>query len=255
MKIQYMSDLHLEFTENSKYFIENELPVTGDVLVLAGDIFYLKDDVVPRLKFWDWASKNYRQVLLVPGNHEYYNFSDIMDRGLEWKWMFRENVGYYQNQVVGIDDTDFILCTFWSRINPAYEYFIWKTMPDFHQIKFNGKFFNTGDFTEIHNYSFDFIKRMVVESTAKHKVVVTHHLPSVSLSAPHHRNTVLNSAFATEYGEYILDSGIDAWIYGHSHTNIETEIGQTKILTNQFGYIAEGERLVQDFIPGKYIIL
>ena len=37
MKIQYMSDLHMEFQENSRYLKNNELPVTGDVLVLAGD--------------------------------------------------------------------------------------------------------------------------------------------------------------------------------------------------------------------------
>lgn len=32
-----------------------------------------------------------------------------MERGFQWKWMLRENVGYYQNQVVRIDDTDFVL--------------------------------------------------------------------------------------------------------------------------------------------------
>ena len=37
MKIQYMSDLHMEFQENSRYLKNNELPVTGDVLVLAGE--------------------------------------------------------------------------------------------------------------------------------------------------------------------------------------------------------------------------
>ena len=42
MNIQYMSDLHLEFSDNSWYIKHNELPVTGDILVLAGDIFYLK---------------------------------------------------------------------------------------------------------------------------------------------------------------------------------------------------------------------
>ena len=68
MRIQYMSDLHLEFQENSRYLKHNELPVTGDVLVLAGDIFYLKDKIAPLTKFWKWASENYRQVLIVPGN-------------------------------------------------------------------------------------------------------------------------------------------------------------------------------------------
>ena len=37
MKIQYMSDLHLEFCDNSRWMKHNELPVTGDILVLAGD--------------------------------------------------------------------------------------------------------------------------------------------------------------------------------------------------------------------------
>lgn len=119
MKIQYMSDLHMEFQENSRYLKNNELPVTGDVLVLAGDIFYLKDKVAPLTKFWKWVSENYRQVLIVPGNHEYYNYSDVMERGLQWRWMFRENVGYYQNQVVRVNDIDFVLSTLWSRINPT----------------------------------------------------------------------------------------------------------------------------------------
>lgn len=56
MKIQYMSDLHLEFSDNSRWIKHNELPVTGDILVLAGDIFYLKNKVAPLANFWKWAS-------------------------------------------------------------------------------------------------------------------------------------------------------------------------------------------------------
>lgn len=175
MKIQYMSDLHMEFQENSRYLKNNELPVTGDVLVLAGDIFYLKDKFAPLTKFWKWASENYRQVLIVPGNHEYYNYSDVMERGLQWRWMFRENVGYYQNQVVRVNDIDFVLSTLWSRINPNDEYFVWKGMNDFRQIKFDGKLLQVDDFNRMHETSIGFIRKSIEDSTAAHIVVVTHH--------------------------------------------------------------------------------
>ena len=194
MKIQYMSDLHFEFRENSRYIKHNGFPVTGDILVLAGDIFYLKDRAAPLGNFWEWASKNYRQVLIVPGNHEYYNYCDVMERGLQWRWMFKENVGYYQNQVLRIDDTDFIMSTLWSHIEPANEYFVWK-------------------------------------------------------------GSVLNSAFASEYGDLIGNSRIDAWIYGHSHTNIDTEIGSTKVICNQMGYVFENEHIINGFDPGKFLTI
>lgn len=253
MKIQYMSDLHMEFQENSRYLKNNELPVTGDVLVLAGDIFYLKDKVAPLTKFWKWASENYRQVLIVPGNHEYYNYSDVMERGLQWRWMFRENVGYYQNQVVRVNDIDFVLSTLWSWINANDEYFVWKGINDFRQIKFDGKLLQVDDFNRMHETSIGFIRKSIEDSSAAHIVVVTHHLPTLQVVAPYHRGSVLNSAFASDYGERIANSRIDAWIYGHSHTNIDTVIGRARIICNQMGYVFENEHLMNGFDPAKLI--
>lgn len=56
MRIQYASDLHLEFRENSSFLKHNPLAVAGEVLVLAGDIGYIGDENYSRHPFWDWAS-------------------------------------------------------------------------------------------------------------------------------------------------------------------------------------------------------
>ena len=61
MRIQYMSDLHMELWDNSQYIKANKFETKGDVLVLAGDTFYLRDTGATQKKFWNWASKNYRQ--------------------------------------------------------------------------------------------------------------------------------------------------------------------------------------------------
>ena len=113
----------------------------------------------------------------------------------------------------------------------------------------------TEEFNQMHIFCLDFIKRSLAESTAEHIVVVTHHLPTLKVVAPHHRGSVLNSAFATELGELIADSRIDAWIYGHSHTNIDAEINGTKVVCNQLGYVCQNEHITNGFDPGKYLVL
>ena len=253
MRIQYMSDLHIECADNSRYIKYNEFPVTGDVLVLAGDIFYLRNDVAPLDKFWKWASANYRQVLIVPGNHDYYGRYDVMTKGMQWSWKFKENVGYYQNQVVRIDNVDFILSTLWSHIPPTDEYVVSHGLNDFYQTLYNGHRLTVDDYNQMHQFCLDFIKRSVAESTAEKIVVVTHHLPTRQVVAPQHQDSLINSAFVTELGDFIANSRIDVWIYGHSHTNIDTTIGKTKIVSNQLGYVFHDEHLSNGFDVGKYI--
>ena len=253
MKIQYMSDLHLEFMDNSRFIKNNEFEVKGDILVLAGDSFYLHDTVVPHYRFWNWASKNFRQVLLVPGNHEFYGNGDVTKRGDSWQWMLRENIGYYYNKVVRIDDVDFILTTLWSKIPEVDMFYVLRGMNDFRQILYSGHRFTPDDFNLEHEKCLSFLKQAVQQSTAKHIVVVTHHLPTQSVVAEQHKESALNGAFATELGDFIADGRIDAWIYGHSHTNIDAIIGNTKVVCNQLGYVYYKEHLTNGFDPCKTI--
>ena len=254
MKIQYASDIHLELSDNSRFIKSMPFEVAGDVLVFAGDTGYLRDRTLANLKFWKWASANYREVLLVPGNHEFYGNGDVLAYGDSWSREILPNVHYYQNKVVRINDTDFILSTLWSYIPPQDEYIVSRGMNDFRQILYDGRRFTTDDFNAEHQKCLAFIKQSVSESDAKHIVVVTHHLPTLEVVAPQHKGSLLNSAFATELGDFIADSQIDVWIFGHSHANIDATIGSTRIVSNQMGYVYYGEHL-QDFKGDKFIEL
>ena len=74
MKIQYCSDLHLEFKENKNFIDKNPIQPSGEILLLAGDVipFAL---INKHNDFFDFVSSNYESVYWVLGNHEYYHYA------------------------------------------------------------------------------------------------------------------------------------------------------------------------------------
>ena len=206
MKIQYCSDLHMEFHENMRFMKSLPLEPVGDVLVIAGDIGYLVDTTIPNLRFWKWASENYRQVLMIAGNHEFYNNGDIAAQGESWQKMFLPNVGYYHNKVVRIDNVDFILSTLWSRIPPVDEMAIQSGMNDYAQILYNKHRIIPQNINTEFERNFAFIENAVTDSDAEKIVVVTHHLPTFAAIENRRNGDVLNAAYATELGNYIAYS-------------------------------------------------
>lgn len=96
-----------------------------------------------------------------------------------------------------------------------------------------------------------FLKDAVSCSRARRKIVVTHHVPSFQMQCPKFADSQANGAFTVELEEYIKNSGIDYWIFGHSHYNVDVKIGNTNCVSNQLGYVFHGEH--ESFNPGKYI--
>ena len=150
MKIQYASDLHLEFAENWRFLKENPLQVTGDILVLAGDIGYLGDENYSKHPFWDWASENYQQVIASMGNHEFYKYYDIAKLNDGFCLEIRPNVHSYYNAVVHIGDIDLFITTLWSKIPLKEAYYTEQVISDFRRIIFNGDLLTFADFNREH---------------------------------------------------------------------------------------------------------
>lgn len=85
------------------------------------------------------------------------------------------------------------------------------------------------------------------------KILNNKYVPTALCTAPEFCDSLINGAFTVELGNYIAESDIDYWIYGHSHRNIDAQIGNTHILSNQLGYVSHGEHIRNGFNSGKFI--
>lgn len=243
MKVQYASDLHLEFYDNAVFITNNPFKVVGDVLVLAGDTLPLKEfDTYKRHRFFDWCADNFEMTLLVPGNHEYYH-DNIAGYPDSWRRDLRANVWMCENETVRVGYTDFILSTLWSRIPGKDASVVQRGMNDFHLIRYGKQPLTAFVYNNLHDRDLGFVKAAVEGSDARHKVVVTHHVPSKLCVAPEFKNSSLESGFTVDLTDYIERSGVDLWVYGHSHRSIEKTIGQTHVVSNQVGYAVYREHL------------
>ncbi|MGN1214899.1 MAG: hypothetical protein ACI4TJ_01500 [Candidatus Cryptobacteroides sp.] len=75
----------------------------------------------------------------------------------------------------------------------------------------------------------------VKQSEASKRIIVTHHLPSFQLSSPDFKGSRINGAFVSDEDDFIEKCGAQYWIYGHSHRNIDKQIGRTRFVSNQLG--------------------
>jgi predicted phosphohydrolase len=252
MTIQYASDLHLEFSQNRDFIKAMPLKPNGDILLLAGDIVPFAV-MHKHADFFTYVSDHFETVYWVPGNHEYYNF-DLADKCGTLYEKIRDNVFLVNNIAIQQENIRFIFSTLWSKISPANEWLIENGMNDFSVIKYKGRRFSTALFNELHEESIDFIKQELQTSVPGETVVMSHHVPTFMHYPEQYKGDALNEAFAVELFDFIETQGPDYWIYGHHHTNTsDFEIGKTKLLTNQLGYVRYGEH--HSFDLGKVLRL
>ena len=240
MKIQYCSDLHLEFPENWEFIKANPLEPKGDVLLLAGDIT-LFSAMEQYDEFFDYVSDNFEMVYWIPGNHEYYHY-DLVNKCGSLNEKIRNNVFLVNNVTVKLEEVRFILTTLWSKISPPNQWNIQQHLSDFHVIRYKDEPFTPFHYNQLHEESHNFLLHELSEKHTGTTIVVTHHLPTLLHYPEKYKGDALNEAFATELFDLVEQSDIDFWIYGHHHQNIPSfEIGGTQLLTNQLGYVKYGE--------------
>jgi len=240
LKIQYASDLHLEFPANKEFLNRHPLKPVGEVLVLAGDIvpFAVMDK---HQDFFSYVSDHFENTYWLPGNHEYYYF-DIAEKTGILHEAIRSNVFLVNNTSVVHNHVQLIFSTLWSHLSPGLQWQIENCLSDFHLIKPKGHRFSAELYNQLHTDSLEFIiveLKMVLEEKV---AVFSHHCPTFLNYPDQYKGDVLNEAFAVELYDLIESSNIDCWVYGHHHSNTpEFCIGKTKLITNQLGYVQRNE--------------
>jgi predicted phosphohydrolase len=240
MKIQYASDLHLEFPENKGFLKRNPLLPGGDVLLLAGDIvpFAVMDKYAD---FFSYISDTFDTTYWIPGNHEYYH-SDILSRTGSFNEKIKDNLFLINNVSVIQKNIKLIFSTLWTHISPGNQFEIRQRLSDFHTIKYNRKGLTTDHYNQLHEQCRSFLNEELSKGEPEKKVIVTHHVPTFMNYHEKHRGDTLNEAFAVEMNDVILRSRADYWIFGHHHTNTtDFQIGSTTLTTNQLGYVKYNE--------------
>ena len=237
MKIQYASDLHLEFPQNAHFLVENPIVKKADILVLAGDIVSF-DCVKDVAWFFDYLSKNFKQTYWVPGNHEYYHYSNINNYVGSFNVAIRENVRLVNNITIKHEDVNLIFSTLWTKVQDKNMSYIKHGMNDYRLIRDNGEILHPRKTNQLFDENFAFITSELKRLKDEKTVVVTHHIPTLIDYPDQFKGDKLSEGFVTELSEVIEELNPDVWIYGHSHhSKPKFQVGETILLNNALGYV------------------
>ena len=268
MKICVVSDIHMEiggFPGKTKY-------LDGDVLVIAGDLtksiyFYEKANEYPNLKkgMLDikkleryWFPK-FKKIYYVMGNHEHYGNVFKYSANMIEKYFEGTNVKILDNSSELYEGILFIGSTLWTDFDKKnickmqdaetfmrdYEYitrvplreltYVERNHPKPH-IKYG---MMTADFIyDEHIRSVGTIRQLLENNKEVPTVVITHHAPSLRCQNVQRHGTNMIHAYCSDLEPLIEEnSQIKLWISGHTHDNHDFMVGETRLLSNQHGYI------------------
>lgn len=266
-KIQYASDLHLEFFSSSSPDFSSIVKPVAPYLVLAGDIGQPGHSVFHQ--FLNYVAANWRAVILIAGNHEFYTTQPVSKWNAYWnteppRTMYEtlehlkaacipyKNLYFlHADSPVAFfpdDNLVFFGLTLWSWIPDDLLHVAAVSMNDYSCIPVlatttkERRPLDPRTSREIHRHERAVLEALISEwsSRGAEMVVVTHHMPSFALIAPQYVGSPLNTCFASDC-EPLLHSGtVRAWIYGHSHAARSQRIGATICAINARGYPRSG---------------
>ena len=257
MKLLVLSDLHLEFSG-----FEVPAEADFDVAILAGDIAAPGTGAMPWVRGSN-ALKRAQAVVLVPGNHEYFN--RVMQDEL---LAMREAAQASAAPPIHVLDCDqvvvagvrFLGCTLWTDFelrvdtpdgpasDPAHGMeAARRAMVDYRAIavrepaaggKAPVRKLTPEDTLALHQRHRAWLAGALAQPFDGPTVVVTHHGPHRGSLAPRFAGDWASTAFINELPDHFFEVPV-LWVHGHTHASFDYRVGGCRVVCNPRGYQTE----------------
>lgn len=253
MKLQLISDLHLDINRNYPF----SLPDSETFTVIAGDISAYTDEAVK------WIHENVKQGVFIEGNHIGYSGKkhsiQYYQTKLENEFPIDGSVSYLYDNYKVVNDVVFvggIMFTDFRLYGEGTLFFAKQAslngLNDYRYNYYNAEFLRPTDAQDVYgiikkvspsNYETMFYRtKKAIENACelfpdKKIVVVTHHAPSERSIDEIYKTSKSNASYASNLENFILDHpNIKLWCHGHIHTSSDYMIGDCRVVCNPRGY-------------------
>ncbi|TAN71530.1 MAG: metallophosphoesterase [Methylobacter sp.] len=240
MRINYFSDIHLEF--GLLEAPDND----ADIIVAAGDIGIGTQGV-------DWLKTLNKPVVYIAGNHEFYSHEYQQTLQLIRQQCAGSNVYFIENGSFVFQDTRFLGCTLWADLfvdGDKKAEALGKTLNDFRRIQFAEKPFDIVTFSDLHQRSKAWLEQQLALPFSGKTVVISHHAPSL-WSWKDSAYALKKLAYCNDLKPLLHEYEIAAWFHGHVHSPSDYRIAGARILCNPRGYF--GTKIVPGFDPNRWV--
>jgi Icc-related predicted phosphoesterase len=235
MKLQILSDLHIEFAPHDFHRTD------ADIVILAGDIHLGQGG-------FKWALENItdKKVIYVLGNHEFYREATPQLISKLKQLSKGTHIYVLENEAVSINGVRFLGCTLWTDfqlygdIDVAIAAAQLK-MNDFQRIRVSPQYHKIKPSHTVvwHKNSRRWIEQEIESCRDEKVIIVSHHAPSIRSIPEKYRSDPLVAAFASNMDDFIEWTDAKLWVHGHIHESFDYVIGKTRVVCNPFGYVDE----------------
>jgi len=264
MFFQIHSDIHLEATRS---YHTLTIPPKAPYLILLGDIGNIPKHKDDYLAFLTNHLRQFRAVLLVPGNHEPFQYS--WPETLETLRAFEDDVAkddslgtfvLLDRTVFRVPDSKVVIlgCSLFSHVPERNRKAVGSKLNDFKYIRN----WDLDQHNAAHQRDVEWLNAQVQELEQEDVdiMIATHWNPSVDERTidARHKGSDISTAFATDLRDEICfrSPKVKVWAFGHTHYNCDVMVKRDKfaflkvfgekvpplrLVTNQKGYFGHAE--------------